>query len=67
MNYPLWYERSCKDEIVRVAINPSDKKYVIKEPFEIEKVLENKNTKLSGNTIELEGLSVLIYTVKKTS
>ena len=67
MNYPLWYERSCEGETIRVAINPSDKKYTIKEPHRITETIECRNAEIKGDSIELGGLSVVIYKVGKTS
>jgi maltose alpha-D-glucosyltransferase/alpha-amylase len=63
MNYPLWYERKKDNETIRVIINPTEKKMTVSEKEKIQGIILNTNTALEGNSIILNGFSVLIYNV----
>lgn len=59
-DYPFVYKRSCEEQTVIVALNPSDREYSVSVP-ECKKVLYKKGAEIDGNTLKMGGVSFIIY------
>lgn len=58
-DYPSIYERSCKDEIITVVLNPSDREYSIE--VVCKDILATKNTELVNGILKIGSRGYFIY------
>jgi maltose alpha-D-glucosyltransferase/alpha-amylase len=59
-DYPFVYRRSCADQTIVVAINPSDRSYQVTVPGG-KQVLYAQNASLDGECLKMKGVSFIVY------
>ncbi len=62
-SYPTIYERSLRDEHIRVIINPSERTYSVSD-VHTEEIYANHNIILNGSTAHVRPCSYMIYKTK---